>query len=58
MIKKLIQRRRLLFILVVGKKFIKLYIERGPAQDVPLNIILWYIAKRIPTFLGYYQFVM
>ena len=28
------------------------------AQDVPSNIIIWYMAKTIPIFLEYDQFVV
>ena len=24
--------------------------RRGPAQDVPFDLIIWYIEKTIPTF--------
>ena len=28
----------------------KMGMRRGPAQDVPFDLILWYIAKTIPNF--------
>ena len=33
-------------------------IGHGPAQDVPFELILWYIAKTIPTLLEYDQYIM
>ena len=33
-----------------GLWFLTCVIRQGPAQDVPFALILWYIAKTIPTF--------
>ena len=33
-------------------------LKRGPSQDAPFGLILWYIVKTIPTLLEWDQFVM
>ena len=45
------KRRRFIHFMVNALVYLSVASRRGPAQDVPFDLILWYTAKTIPTLL-------